>query len=801
MSPAPARAWAALADAAAGARRHILIGSLAVGLALAPTSPGAALLVAAGVLAALAALRAPGLALAAAALLLAGAWAGDARLAKIDSGRERVRPGQGVAAAAHLLERPRPAPFGISFTARLTTGPARGARVLVRVPRHDARTTGALLARVAPGQEVRLAGVLRRPPPGTGYAGYLRRRGLAGELTAAHVRATGRRRGGAAGVLDTLRRRAEHGVGAGLSAAEADLARGMVLGQDEGIEPAVLADFRAAGLGHLLAVSGQNVMLLAALALPLLAVAGLAPSARFAVTIALIALYVPVAGAGPSLQRAAVMGAASLAALALARRSSRAYALLVAAAVTLGADPRASADPGWQLSFVAVVGILVLAPALRAALAFLPRAVAEGVAITLAATLATAPLVAHHFDSVPIAGLPANVAALPLVAPIMWLGMLRAAAGQLAGAGGLPARAGELASAPIGWALEPPLGALSAIARAFADMRGGSLALPVGSRAGLAMAYLLLAAAAVVALRLTPRLQAPTARLTARWRRLPRARRAAAAGLLAVLVTVAMGVALRTPGAPSRVTVSFLDVGQGDATLIQHPDGTAVLFDGGPPEASVARALRRAGVRRLSALVLTHASRDHHGGLAEVVRRIPVDLVLDGGDGARDPSFRRVVEDSVRRGARRVRAQAPLDLRAGGVSVRIISPPPRPPGPPPEDPNPRAVTALVRAGGLDLLLSADAESPTLDGLDLPPVDAIKVPHHGSSDPGLPGVLARVRPRVAAISVGPNTYGHPAPATLAALRAVGARVVRTDRNGTVRLVVEDGAARVDPERPG
>ena len=200
MSPAPARAWAALADAAAGARRHILIGSLAVGLALAPTSPGAALLAAAGVLAALAALRAPGLALAAAALLLAGAWAGDARLATIDSGRERVRPGQGVAAAAHLLERPRPAPFGISFTARLTTGPARGARVLVRVPRHDARTTGALLARAAPGEEVRLAGVLRRPPPGTGYAGYLRRRGLAGELTAAHVRATGRRRGGAAGV-------------------------------------------------------------------------------------------------------------------------------------------------------------------------------------------------------------------------------------------------------------------------------------------------------------------------------------------------------------------------------------------------------------------------------------------------------------------------------------------------------------------------------------------------------------------------------------------------------------------------
>ena len=443
--------------------------------------------------AALAAARAPRLALVAAALLAAGAWAGEARLAAIDSGRDRVRPGQRVEAAAHLLERPRAGRFGVSFEARLATGPARGARVLVRMARRGDRETGRARRSRTPAPRCGWRGCVRSPPAGSGYAAHLRRRGLAGELVARSVRVTGRRRGGLAGALDTLRRRAERGVGAGMAPAEADLARGMVLGQDEAIGPAVLADFRAAGLGHLLAVSGQNVMLLAALALPLLAAAGLAPAGRIAVTIALIALYVPVAGAGPSLQRAAVMGAASLAALALARPSSRAYALLLAAAVTLAVDPRALADPGWQLSFAAVVGILALAPPLRAALAFLPRPLADGVAVTLAATVATAPLVSHHFDSVPVAGLPANVAALPLVAPIMWLGMLRAAAGQVAGAGGPLGDAAELAAAPLGLALAPALRALSALARTFADMRGGSLALPVQSRAGLAVAYLVLA--------------------------------------------------------------------------------------------------------------------------------------------------------------------------------------------------------------------------------------------------------------------------------------------------------------------
>ena len=134
-------------------------------------------------------------------------------------------------------------------------------------------------------------------------------------------------------------------------------------------------------------------------------------------------------------------------------------------------------------------------------------------------------------------------------------------------------------------------------------------------------------------------------------------------------------------------------------------------------------------------------------------------------------------------------ARAGQELRAGGLTISVLSPLPRPPGPAPEDPNPRAVVAIVSSGSFELMLSADAESPTLATLDLPDVDAFKVPHHGSADPGLGGVLETLRPEVAVIEVGENSYGHPHPATLRALDHAVPHVRRTDRDGTVRLVVD------------
>jgi competence protein ComEC len=403
------------------------------------------------------------------------------------------------------------------------------------------------------------------------------------------------------------------------------------------------------------------------------------------------------------------------------------------------------------------------------------------------ATVATAPLLAHNFGYAPLAGLPANLLALPAVAPAMWVGMLEAAVGQAPALGPPFEAAGHALATALGALARPPVAYIAWLAERFGDLPGGQLKLPLRSPLALTSAYVGLGAFVVAlrhhAARLGPRAEAAMAG----WRRLPRGTRAGLVALAVALSALAGAQALAPPAPPGQLTVRYLDVGQGDATLIQHPDGTALLFDGGPPEAHTVRLLRQAGVSRLALVVATHQSRDHQGGLADVLRHFPVGLLLENGDGTRDPGFRALIAEADRRGIRRVKALAPMELRAGGLTVRVLSPPPRPPGPPPEDPNPRGVVAIVSSGSFDLMLSADAESVALLPLALPPVEAIKVPHHGSSDPGLPEVLRRLRPQVAGIEVGKgNSYGHPKASTLAALKAAGVRTYRTDRDGTVSL---------------
>ena len=811
---------------------HVAVGALAAGLALSQAEAALSLAAAAAatLLAFLAYARAPGLAVVAAALLLAGTAAGAARLDALDHASTLIDDGRAISARAHLLTRARASTFGASAEARITSGPLRGSRVLLRFDRRDGSS---LPSHAAVGDELSLGGSLRRPtnhPDASfDFAAHLRRRGIAGELLVDRVRLTGARRGGVAGVLDGLRRRAEQAVGAGLAEEDAALALGMILGEDEQVDSATRDDWRDAGLAHLLAVSGQNVMLLMALALPLLVALGLGPRGRGVALLCLVALYVPLAGAGPSLQRAGVMGAAGIAAMTLSRPSSRWYALLLAAAVTLAMNPRACGDPGWQLSFVAVAGILVAgrplaarlrriaeefapqrlasrrgAPGRAAQRAALRRAVrdglCDGMAITLSATLATAPLVAYHFGSVPLGGLAANVLALPAVAPAMWLGMVKAALGVTGPL--LPGsdRPAEL----LGPLMHVPIAYLDGLAERCATLPGGHLRPPLHSPAAVAAAYagmMTLLYAPRLARRRSRRTRAGGFELAAAWRRSPRSLRAGVCVLLLLVAVLAAAAVLPTPAPPNALTVRFLDIGQGDATLVQDGAGAAVLFDGGPPEARVYRMLRAAGVSRLDLMVATHQSRDHQGGLHEVLDRIPTSLLLENADGTADRDFRRLLAEADAHGIRRIPAHAGQHLQVGRLEIQVLSPPPLPPGVPrPDDPNPRGVAAIVSSGDFDLWLSADAESDAILPLALRSVEAMKVSHHGSADPGLPEVLERLRPRVAAIEVGAgNSYGHPTPETLATLHAAVPHVYRTDRNGTVTLTVRDGQMAIKTER--
>ena len=762
---------------------------------------------AAGIVAtALASIRAHWLGLACAGLLVAGAVLGEARLAAIDAPRAVIGAGLRLEGQGVLLERPRPSPFGSSAEIELRYGEAAGARLVARAPVDLEWPGGA-----SPGLELSVSGFARPPKADPeddfDWPAYLRRQGVAGELDLETVSAGGARRGGFAGVLDGARRRAEDALGAGLADDQAALIRGMVLGQDERIDPLVRDDFRAAGLAHILAVSGQNVLLLSVLALPALAALGAGPRLRLAGLLGLIAVYVPLAGAGPSLQRAGVMGAAGVVALAAGRPAARWYALLLAAAITLGVNPRMCGDAGWQLSFAAVAGILLLAPGLRGAFRGLPRPLAEGVALTLSATVSTVPLLAHHFDQLSLAALPANLLALPAVAPAMWIGMVQIVLGQL---GSLLGQLSSLLE-PLGslaTALNTVLGAVNGVlldylgelTRRFAELPWAQVGLELASPITVAAAYAAIATGALLA-RHGARRASPRAAALGGWWRTAQPGARAAVALVAAVVLVAIFSEVTDSGAPpDRLTVSFLDVGQGDATLVQHPGGGTILIDGGPAEARVYRLVREAGVERLDLVVATHAAADHHGGLGELLGRVPVGLLLEGGDGTTDPDFNALLAEADRLGVERLAAQAGQVLRVGGLAVEVLAPEPRDPGPAPEDPNPRAVTVLVSAGELELLASGDAESPSLAPLELPDVDLLKVPHHGSSDDGLDEILARTRPEVAGIEVGAdNGYGHPAPSTLAALDAAGAEVYRTDLDGTITVTAAGGELRVETER--
>ena len=163
-----------------------------------------------------------------------------------------------------------------------------------------------------------------------------------------------------------MRRRAQRALTAHLPQAEGALLRGMVLGDDAALDMAERSRLRRSGLGHLVASSGANVALLAVLALAACALLGVGLRARLVAVAVLIALYVPLAGAGPSIRRAGVMGVAGIVATLSARPQDRRHAVLLAVVVTLGLDPHSVSDPGWQLSFAAVAGIAVLgAPLLR----------------------------------------------------------------------------------------------------------------------------------------------------------------------------------------------------------------------------------------------------------------------------------------------------------------------------------------------------------------------------------------------------------------------------------------------------
>ena len=691
----------------------------------------------------------------------------------------------------------------------LGDGPTPG-RLIVRVPRAFAVQAGDQV-----GLEVTLRAADAADLEEAAYRERLRRQGIGALGSAWELQVIGHRSNAMLEAPASVRRWLLDGLVRTVPEPEASLGAGILLGVRAGMDPAIRDAFAVAGLSHVVAISGWNVAIVVAL----IAAATHRLRARFGphvpgvVAVMAVVAYVALVGASPAVVRAALMAVALLFARLGGSPAHAASALMGAVLVMVLVNPGALWDVGFQLSALATGGLILLAAPLEARLGRWPAWIRTPVALTVAAQAATLPVLLATFEQVSLVAPLANVIVVPLIPAVM------------AGAAAASVIGGLAAAVPA--PLASDAGTWLAGGAAWLPLRG--LIATGTAAAALPLAAIPLAGAPWFTATWYPGLALVVHRLNGRpepgppdlvplepadgssrhalpevaafapalaWAARPR--RVALGVVLAVVLATAMS------GSDGRLHLTVLDIGQGDAILIEAPGGATALVDAGPdPDLT----LRRLGQslpfhrRRIDVVVLTHPHQDHLGGLGEVLRRHDVALFVDGGRLIETDPHRALMAAAEREpGARVVAATAGQRIRVGEVTLEILFPDALDvDGPLPEgDVNNGSIVLLVRYGTFEALLTGDAEAPVealLEGRgELGPVEVLKVAHHGSDSGTTPAFVAATRPRVAIISAGAdNSYGHPHRSTLDALAQVsGLRIFRTDLDGNVE-VVTDGAS--------
>lgn len=594
----------------------------------------------------------------------------------------------------------------------------------------------------------------------------------AGVILARHVEVDGGRVPGLAPALARVRRAGVARVER-LFAREGDLVAALVFARRDGLARDLRDAFAATGTAHLLAISGFHVGVLAGLILWL---AGRVLPPRRAVAAGAVAAwgYVAVLGFPDAATRAALLLTLVGAGRWLGRPVSAAGALGTALLTLVLVDPGVAGRIGAQLSFAGALGLAVWARpwTARAVAGWTARGsdapggrartILEAVVVTVAATVATLPFVAWHFERVSTVALPASLGATPLVA----LALPSVLVALVLDALGLPG-AGVAATGAEGL-----LGLTRVWVEAWAGVPGASwpLARPdvVAAAGGAAVGGWL-------------------------------ARRRPGVGFGVRGVVVAAGVVAGVAAWPvsghllrnGSLEVHMFDVGQGDAFGLRTPRGRWVVVDAGPPSgARLAADLRRAGVRTIDLLVLSHPDADHVGGAAVLLEAFPVGAVVGPGTVRGAGPWRDAVVRAVADGTPWRLASRGDSLSIDGVALRVLHPPQG--DGVARDPNEASLVMEVAWRGVSILFTGDApvsaERAVLDRLG--GVDVLKVGHHGSATSTDPALLDHIRPRVALVSVGRgNRYGHPDPGVLARLRERGVEIWRTDERGAVRLRVD------------
>jgi competence protein ComEC len=688
-------------------------------------------------------------------------------------------------------------------------------------------TSGTILVFTPPypeyhyGDVLRLTGRLDTPTEFDefDYQAYLAKQGIFSTMLMPQIELLESGRGiGSLAWVYSLRARLSDSLASALNEPQASLAQGVVLG----IRSFIPDDFKAAlattGTAQLLAISGINLTIVTGLFLALfLRLFGRRRYLYVWLTLALVWFYALLTGLQAPVIRAAIMATLFLWAELLGRQKNALVALAASAAVMAAIDPQVLWDISFQLSFLAMAGLIFITPWLRslgerglAALFIadsLPIRISavflESISVSLGAILAVWPLVAYYFGLISIVGPLANIILAPALPAIILCGSITALAG--------------LFSAP----LAQMLGWLTWIPSTYMlDLTGAMANIPFAAlkSSWVGLKFILPYYACLSALILRPCLsKAVWLRLKNLLATVPREIPNSFAALpkkliVLPLLAVLLPLSLATATLPdSKMHVSFIDVGEGDACLVQWK-AQNILIDGGPSPQAIVLGLGdklKFWQKTIDLMILSHPHLDHLSGLVDVLKRYQVKQILSANLTASTPTFLEWQNQIARQkdSVQFVQAGQIVDL-GGGACFEALNPADSVGSSESADFENRGLVLKLSLGAVSFLFTADIDQSQEADLLNRRVDlqstVLKVGHHGSSTSSSPQFLKAVNPQIAVISVGlDNTFGHPDAGTLSRLSqslASKDAIYRTDRSGTVEFSTDGARLWVKTQKP-